>query len=237
MLVLLLCGILAVLSYRLKLLTPSGSLASFAVGSIIGSLGSINWLILLIVFALSGFVVTRYKFDLKARKGLQEGKKGERTYKNVIANGLIPTAIAVVFFAAGEQSSPLANLTYLCAISVAASDTIASELGVLSPEVRLITTMKKVPPGTDGGISTFGTVWAFLGALFASILGWVVLFPGALPDMRMFVPVIFGFLGCNIDSLIGATWERKGYVDKLGTNMLSMFLGTLLGYVMLICLF
>jgi uncharacterized protein (TIGR00297 family) len=237
LLVLLLCGLLAVLSYRLGLLTPSGSLASFAVGVLIGYLGSITWLVLLIVFALSGFVVTKYKFELKARNGLQEGKKGERTYKNVIANGLVPTAIAVVFFAAGEQSSPLANLTYLCAISVAASDTIASELGVLSPKVRLITTMRPVPPGTNGGISAFGTLWAFLGAIFASILGWMVLFPGALPDLRIFVPVIFGFLGCNIDSLIGATWETKGHVDKLGTNILSMLIGSLLGYVMLIWLF
>lgn len=233
LLVLMLCGLLAALSYKLGLLTPSGSLAAFAVGVLIGSLGSINWLFLLIVFTLSGFVVTKYKFELKARKGLQEGKKGERTYKNVIANGLVPTAVAVVFFAVGEQSSPLANLTYLCAISVAASDTVASELGVLSPKVRLITTMRPVPPGTNGGVSSFGTLWALLGAIFASILGWMVLFPGALPDLRIFIPVLMGFLGCNIDSLIGATWETKGYVDKLGTNMLSMLVGSLLGYVML----
>jgi uncharacterized protein (TIGR00297 family) len=232
--ILLLCGALTIISYKAKLLTISGSLASFGVGVLIGVFGSINWLILLIVFAVTGFIATKYKFEIKKKKGLQEGTKGERTYKNVVANGSVPLMVALVSFALGEQGSDLASLVYLCAISVAASDTIASEMGVLSPNVRLITSFKKVEAGTNGGVSAYGTAWAFFGACFASVIGWIVLFPGTMPDISILVPAVMGFIGCNIDSVIGATLETWEYVDKLGTNIISMALGTALGYIFLL---
>ncbi len=225
--ILLLCAVLSFISYRLRLLTVSGSLASFVIGVIIGYFGSIGWLIILIAFALSGFLVTKFKFELKKRKGVQEGKKGERTWKNVLANSLIPVSIAVGAWLLGQQESPAANLIYLTAVSVAASDTIASELGVLSNRTFLITNMKRVPVGTDGGVSAYGTVWAFIGAAFASILGWLLLFPWGIIDARLIIPVLMGFLGCNIDSLIGATLERRGITSKLSTNILSMAFGAL----------
>ena len=49
----------------------------------------------------------------------------------------------------------------------------------------------------------------------------------------MAVPVLTGFLGCNVDSLIGATWERDGKISKLGNNMVSMAVAAGLGLVLL----
>jgi uncharacterized protein (TIGR00297 family) len=233
LLVLTLCGILSLVSLRLGLLDASGSLAAFGMGVIIGAFGSINWLIMLIAFALAGFIVTRYKFELKASRGVQEGAKGERNYRNVVANALVPAAIAVISFALGEKGTPLASLVYLCAIAEAASDTIASELGVLSPRVWLITTLRPVPPGTNGGVSAYGTAWAFIGATLASLLGWAILFPMQWPDASLAIPILMGFLGCIIDSLIGATWEREGHISKLGNNMISMAAAAVLGFLLL----
>jgi uncharacterized protein (TIGR00297 family) len=232
--VLALCATLSLASYRFRLLTPSGSVASIAIGMVIGLLGSIEWLLLLIVFAVLGFVVTRFRFQLKRRQGLQEGRKGERTYRNVVANGLVPAAVAVTAWAAGGQDSAIAGVVYLTAISVAASDTVASELGVLSPHAHLITSMRPVPAGTDGGVSAFGTFCALVAAGIASVVGWVIIFPGAGLDARLLVPIAFGFAGCNIDSLIGATLERRGLVGKLGTNVLSMTAGSVLGLAVLL---
>jgi uncharacterized protein (TIGR00297 family) len=235
-LVLALCALLSFISYRLHLLTASGSIASFLMGVVIGSFGSVSWLIILIAFALSGFLVTKFKFELKRRKGVQEGKKGERTWKNVVANGLVPALIAVVAWALGQQDSPAAGLIYLTAVSVAASDTIASELGVLSNRTFLITSMKKVAVGTNGGVSAYGTAWALVGATVASLLGWLLLFPWGTIDERILIPIVMGFLGCNIDSLIGATLERRGITSKLSTNLLSMAFGAL-GSLLIILLF
>jgi len=226
--VLVLCAMLSILSYRFELLTMSGSVASFVVGGIIGSLGSIGWLITLIAFTFLGFFVTKFRFQLKERMGLQEGRKGERTYRNVLANGLVPAVVAIVAFALGEQNSALAGIAFIASVSVAASDTAASELGVLSSRTYLITTFRRVPPGTDGGISAFGTACCVLGAAVASLVGWVIIMPVSVLDPFLLVPVAAGVAGCMIDSVIGATLERRGWVDKLGNNILSMAVGTIL---------
>ena len=229
-----LCAILSLLAFKFKLLTVSGSVASFAVGVVIGWFGSINWLVLLIVFTLLGFAVTRYKLQAKINKGLQEGKKGERTYRNVLANGLVPAVIAIFSWLAGTPADFTSSLVYLAAISVAAADTTASELGILSPKTYLITTFERVKPGTDGGVSALGTFAAAVASAFASILGWLILLPGKTPDLSILIPLLMGFLGCMVDSMIGATLERRRLVSKLGNNIISMAIGSVLALIIIV---
>jgi uncharacterized protein (TIGR00297 family) len=220
----LLCAVLSVLSYWFGLLTISGSVASFLVGIVIGGLGSIGWLLTLIAFTFMGFIVTKFRFQIKETKGLQEGKKGERTYRNVLANGLVPAAVAVISFLLGEQESTLASIAYISAIAVAAADTTASELGVLSDRTYLITTGKRVPPGTDGGVSILGTAWCIVASFAASYVGWLFAFQQFF-DLLLLIPVVMGVTGCMMDSLIGATLERKRIVGKLQNNIMSMAFG------------
>jgi uncharacterized protein (TIGR00297 family) len=231
--VLILCTVLSLISYKFGLLTASGSAASFAMGAIIGIFGSIGMLFLLIIFALMGFLVTKWRFEAKKARGLQEGKKGERTWKNVVANGLVPALIVVIAFLLGQQGSVTADLLYLCALAVAAADTTASELGVLSPNAYLITSFKKVPAGTDGGVSAFGTLCAFLASVFVAVAGWLLVMPGTPIDWRILVPMTMGVAGCMVDSLIGATLETWKLMSKLTNNISSMAIGALLGLAIL----
>ena len=53
---------------------------------------------------------------------------------------------------------------FIGSIAVATADTLASEIGVVDKYPRLITNFKKVPPGTDGGISPIGTAAGIIGA-------------------------------------------------------------------------
>lgn len=224
--VVVLCTVLSVLSYRFGLLTTSGAAASFIVGMAIGGLGDVGWLLTLIVFTFMGFAVTKFRFQIKESKGLQEGKKGERTYRNVLANGLVPALVAVVAFAFGEQGSTLAAIAYISSVAVAAADTTASELGVLSDRTYLITTGERVPPGTDGGVSLNGTLWCVLASIVASYTGWLVIEHQAF-DPLVLIPAVMGVAGCMVDSLIGATLERRKLVGKLHVNFMSMAFGSL----------
>jgi len=230
--VLVLCAVLSALSWKLGLLTADGSLASFAVGMVLGLFGGIVWLLLLVLFALIGFLVTKYKMELKIKKGVQEGKKGERSYRNVLANGAVPMAIAILTFLAGWEGE-LPALIYMSAVCVAAADTTASELGVLSDRTYMITTFKRVPPGVDGGVSIYGTAWAIAASAVAALVGWVVIM-GTVPSLLLVIPISMGVLGCFIDSVIGATLETKGWVTKLWNNITSMALGAAIALLVLL---
>ncbi|HPR98509.1 MAG TPA: DUF92 domain-containing protein [Methanomassiliicoccales archaeon] len=230
--VLVLCAALCALSWKLGLLTADGSLASFAVGMVLGLFGGIGWLLLLVLFAFIGFAVTRYKMDLKIKRGVQEGKKGERGYRNVLANGAVPMAVAILSFLLGWEGE-LPALIYMSAVCVAAADTTASELGVLSDRTYMITTLKRVPTGVDGGVSLYGTGWAVAASAFAALVGWLVIL-GTVPSLLILVPVSMGILGCFIDSVIGATLETKGWVTKLWNNISSMALGAVVALLVLL---
>lgn len=235
----LLCTALASLAYVRDVLTWDGSVAAFAVGFLIGIFGDILWLFLLLLFLVTSFFATRYRFANKRRLGAQEGLRGERRATNVLANGLAPTVIAILSFA-GLPPLPkeVFGLLFVSAIAVAASDTLASELGVLSPRTYLITTLERVRPGTNGGVSWLGQGAALVAALYTALMAWIFLsvLPGILGQPATFpatpwllaVPVVVGFLGCQMDSVVGATLEMRGWVSKKTTNLIATSVGALL---------
>ena len=240
------CAVMAMLSYRRRIFNLSGSLGAFVVGMVIGICGNVLWLFLLLVFLLTSFGATKYRFDWKKAEGFQEGSKGERTWRNIAANGAIPTAIALVSFVAeivsnGDPASnpfpkDIASFLYVSAIAVAASDTAASEIGIIDPRVYLITTFKRTKRGVDGGVSLTGQLIAFVAAAYTSAVAYVVFaaFDSGLlaGPLTLFVPMLCGFFGCQIDSVIGATWETRGKIGKLGNNFTSIGIGTGLALIL-----
>jgi uncharacterized protein (TIGR00297 family) len=233
------CLAMAAFSYKRKIFDLTGSASAFVVGMVIGICGDVLWLILLLVFLMSSFGATKYRFEWKKSQGFQEGTRGERTWLNVAANGAIPTAIALASFiaqaigsAGSFFSKDIASFMFVSAIAVAASDTAASEIGIVDPRVYLITNFKPIPRGTDGGVSLTGQFAAFIAAAYTSVVSYVV-FAGLDKSLlagpsTLFIPMLCGFLGCQIDSVIGATWERDKKIGKLGNNFVSIALGTLI---------
>lgn len=231
------CAGMAFVSYYRKIFNLSGSVSAFVVGMVIGLCGDVLWLLLLLIFLVTSFAATKYRFEWKRAEGFQEGLKGERSWRNVAANGAIPTAIAFISFLAeaadGENSifpKDTASFLFVAAIAVAASDTAASEIGIVDPRVYLITTFERVKRGTDGGVSLTGQFAAFIAAAYSSAMAYVI-FAGLDRNLlagpaTLLVPMLCGFLGCQIDSVIGATIEREGKIGKLGNNFLSILAGT-----------
>lgn len=240
------CAAMALISYRRRIFNLSGSVSAFIVGMVIGVCGNVLWLILLLVFLLTSFGATKYRFDWKKKQGFQEGAKGERSWRNIAANGAIPTAIAFASFVAeaasgGDPASnpfpkDIASFMFISAIAVAASDTAASEIGIVDPRVYMITTGRRTKRGVDGGVSLTGQLIAFVAAAYTSAAAYVV-FAAFNQDLlagpqTLFVPMLCGFFGCQIDSVIGATWETRGRIGKLGNNFVSIGIGTVLALLL-----
>lgn len=235
------CAAMAVAAYVRKIFDLSGSIASFIVGMVIGLCGDVLWLLLLLVFLVTSFGATKYRFEWKKSEGFQEGTKGERSWRNVAANGAVPTLIALFSYVA-EAADPggslfqkdIASYLFVSAIAVAASDTAASEIGIVDPRVYMITTFERTKRGTDGGVSLTGQLAAFIAAAYTSVVAYLIfaIFNESLlaGPATVFVPMLCGFLGCQIDSVIGATLERDHRIGKLGNNFSSIALGTLIAF-------
>jgi uncharacterized protein (TIGR00297 family) len=226
------------MAYIRKILTWDGTIAALAFGIVIGIAGGISWILLLLLFLLTSFAATRYKFQVKKRRGLQEGVSGERGWKNVVANGLAPFTVAILVsgILPFQLDRTLGSVLFLCAVAVAASDTLASEIGVLARKTWLITTMKPVRSGVDGGVSIPGQASAAAAAVYTAALGTLVfhLMDGIEVNWVYMVLIAdIGFLGCQLDSVIGATLETQGKVSKLTNNLVSISVGTIVAWMVI----
>ncbi len=210
-----------------RALTPLAGAVAAVFGSVIVVLVGYPYLALLILFVVGSVLATRFRIQEKRRKNVQEGTAGERGVSNVVAHIVLPTALAI---AAGWMppllaSTPLAVL-YASALAFGAADTFASELGVLAGHARSILTLRPVSPGTNGGVSAVGEAWAFVGAGLTAVVGFALfrLFSAPVPEIGLFLGTVTaaGFLGCQLDSVLGETLENRGYLSKGSTNFLGM---------------
>jgi len=240
-------GLFAWVPYHKGWLTASAAGVAFVLGAAIVLSTSVLWLLVLVSLLLFSSLATRFRYADKVARGTAEAKGGARRVRNVLSNGLAPTAVAVLtpfilLLDGGVDWAHVAALTFLSAVAAAGADTMASELGSLSDRVYLITSWRRVPPGTDGGISLPGQMAALLGAgiiagLGLLLLGLVAPEVGLPPAMRLgwvgpAVIVLAGFFGCQVDSLAGATLELRGYVNKEEVNLLGITAGAALGFAL-----
>jgi uncharacterized protein (TIGR00297 family) len=237
-------GVLAAASLRKGVLTSGGALAAFAIGSAIVLQTNVLWLLLLLILLGLAASLTSFRFEEKRERSVAEKRGGRRGARNVLANGLPPTLAAAAAPTLGTfLGSPApAALAFASGVAVSAADTAASEVGSLADQVILVTTLKPVPPGTDGGVSREGQA-AALGAALVTGIGGILLLgvapaliPGAeaaLPPTATAVLVVTaaGFAGCQVDSLLGATLEVGRLVTKQEVNLVAIAFGTVAGLV------
>ena len=116
-------------------------------------------------------------------------------------------------------SSNLFQLGYVSALATKLADTFASEIGkAFGKTTFLITTLKRVEPGTEGAVSAEGTAASVVGGLLLALYGYAV---HLIDGPGVVVATIS-------ESLIGATLQEK---EGLGwmTNEVVNFINTTVG--------
>lgn len=203
-------------AYRLKTADIPGLFSAALVGVLlIVFAGGISWFLIMLAFFILGAITTRYKMDYKRSLHVEEEKGGVRGYVNVFANGLVSVCAAIGF---GVTQHPVFIAAYVGSVSTAAADTVAGEIGVCFGKPLLITTFQPVPEGTNGGVSIIGEMAGLIGALFISLSAFLL----GVADASIFVAaVIGGFIGTNLDSLLGELYENKKVWGNAGTNFLA----------------
>ena len=188
----------------MKWLTPGGVVASAAVGAAVLWGAGVAGLALLFTFFITGSLLTQ----------MSRGPGGQRTARQVLANGGVAAAAAL----SGSWSGTAG------ALAAATADTWATEIGCYSrTPPRLITSGAAVPAGTSGGVTLLGTAGALGGALLMGALA-AGLGPGG---WRAAVSTTgAGFIGMVGDSLLGATvQDKKPWIDNDVVNLAATAIG------------
>lgn len=239
--VLAICIPLTIVAYIKNILNKRGCISSFFLGLIIG-IANLFWLFILLLFFVLSAIATKYKYSYKEERMLAEGIKGARDINSVLANGLVPMTIAIIYiidnrYLLNIMNSDFYAILFISSVSIATSDTLASEIGILSDKTYLITNFKPIKVGTDGGISVLGEFASFFGALIIAFFGFSYYYnfnKFEIPITHLLlIPLIIGFIGCQIDSYLGAIFERRGKLTKGDVNLISIFLGTLIAFFLL----
>ncbi|NMB78343.1 MAG: TIGR00297 family protein [Methanomicrobiales archaeon] len=218
-------------AFRAKTADLTGLFSAALVGIILLVFADARWFIIMLAFFILGSSATKYKYAYKKRIGVEQGQSGARGYRNVFANGIVAAAAAVLF---GVFQDPVYIVMYVGCVATAAADTLASEIGVTGGVPYLITTFKQVPIGTNGGVTLTGEVVAVLGGLAVSLVAFLL---GVITPEMVAICTLAGFVGTNIDSLIGATLENKGFLGNAGTNLLATIGGGIFAVALFLFLF
>ncbi len=214
-------GGLSLLAWSIRALDAPGAIMAFFVGLIVALSAGFGWLVLMSLFSIIGAAVTFVGKRRKAARGAAEDRDGERGIPNVLANGSAPLLAALAVFMVDTQAAALAFATAVAAVT---ADTMASELGSLGRGARrIVPPFDLRPPGENGCVSWVGQAAALAGS---AIIGLAAVWLLPIPPALAWIPMLGGWLGCQLDSLLGATVERDPLrpnrpLGKEGVNFLA----------------
>ncbi len=214
---------LSVLAYAVRALDLLGAVASFFLGLEVALLGGVRWLLLMTLFPVLGVLATRIGYRRKHERKVAEAGGGERGVANVLGNGLGPGLAALGLLLGDVVPKEATAAAFATALAAVTADTLASELGVLSRRARaILPPFGPMPVGSNGAVSWAGQAAAALGAVLVAMAAAVLL---RLPWSLAWVPAVAGFLGCQLDSVLGETLERDerrpGPLSKQDVNFLA----------------
>lgn len=210
-------------AFFLKWITLDATLPVIVLGTIILGFGG-WWLAFAVVFF---FVTSSYLSHRNKYRSLRLSDKelplGDPTNRRdgvqVWANGFWLITFTMIYFM--FQSNAFL-ISAFAVVATATADTWATEIGTeKSGETKNILTGEIVDPGTDGGVSYYGTIASFAGAFFISLFT-ISLDMNVHSIFLILIVIVAGFLGCVFDSYIGAVYQtKKTEGDKPGQRVFS----------------
>ncbi len=214
-----------------RLLSRSGSLGGFLIGSLIAFfLGWGGWLVLMLFF-LGGTAATKFRYPAKQARGVAQSHGGQRRWSHAWANAGSGVACALASWLARRGGAfvwaEAWRWAFVACFAAALSDTLSSEFGQLARQRPwLITTGEEVDPGTDGGVTRAGILVGVLGAIFLTLAGRFL----RLVPVKATLPLALAGLSGNLfDSYLGATLQRRGVLNNDLVNLCNTVAGALLG--------
>ena len=207
----------AYLATRIKKIDKPGALIGVFIAIFIWFSGGLVSLLSLFIFFVLGSIASSWKKDYKSNIGLAQEKQGMRGVANVLGNGGAAGLIAVLSQVLALDVD-LAKIMIISSFAGACSDTFSSEFGnIYGRKYFNIISLRIEQRGIDGVISIHGLVFGVIGSLCIAFA-----FLCFEKDLIYFgIIAIGGFAGNLIDSILGATLQRKDLINNHQVNFLA----------------
>lgn len=197
-------------AYKVQVLSLSGTVAAFLLGTVVFAIGGVRWMIPMGIFFVFSSLLSRIGKQKKVILETVYEKTGNRDMMQVFANGGIAGLMVIVWH---YTRLDLFYYAFLGSLAAATADTWATEIGVFArQQPRYILNFKPVSMGTSGGITAIGTTGAALGAGTLTLSGWALPIgniPSFFQGKVFLVIVISGIIGALLDSVLGATVQAQ----------------------------
>ncbi|MDD3083809.1 MAG: DUF92 domain-containing protein [Candidatus ainarchaeum sp.] len=209
--------IFSIFSFKKNLLSFEGILIANAVGLAAITYGPGETTMLrffaVVAFFIIGEIASNYPTKKHEKRGIW----------NVVGNSL-PALFVLSLIIIYPEHSLILELGFFGAISAALADTLSSEIGYYSKRKPiLITTLKKVSRGVDGGVTLLGFIAAFFGSIIISL----IYFSFYQNFFLMLIIIFAGLIGTIVDSLFGAVFETKKVLNNTHVNLIGCSSGAL----------
>lgn len=215
------------LSVRTGKLSVPASLAGGLTGYLAFAGAGFAGLLMLAAFFILGTLATSHRKELKAKMHADGLHEQQRTAGQVFANGGV-AALSGILALIDPTHASLYVVMLAASLASATADTLSSELGtVYGRHFYNVLSFKKDQRGLDGVISLEGTLLGAAGAMvIAAIYGVAYGFGKA-----SVLIVVAGIAGNLLDSVLGASLERKGIIKNDGVNFLNTLFAALVVWV------
>lgn len=212
---------LALAAYRVKAVALSGAWTGWVLGTCLYVFSGWRGFLMLLLFFVLGTLATRLGFRRKAALGIAQSRGGRRAARHALAN--VTTGVLFAFMALATPYRDTCLLGMVAAFATAACDTVATEIGqAFGRRHYLVTTLRRVEPGTAGAVSLEGTLGG-LGAALA--LAGAAAMVGLVSISGAALVVSAAFIGSTLESYLGATVGRRNLLSGDLRNFVNTMTG------------
>lgn len=185
-----------------RALTFYGLVAALMLDVVVTTVFANLGFVVMVSFFFGALIVDKIKKKKKSDDGITK-KEGTRDLVQVVANGLIPCMMAVLFIA---TENPAFLVAYVASFAEAFADTTASGFGVFSKTTFDLFRMKKCECGISGGMSVIGTLSSLVAAALISLIPF---FFGSFNITLVLISTVTAFAGVIFDSFLGSLFQIK----------------------------
>ena len=195
--------IIIALVIQKRALTPAALACALLLYAVVALIFGNFGILVMMSFFVGALVVDKIK-HLKQKKDEITKKSGSRDVIQVVANGLIPMAMAILYI---NSLNPIYVVGFVASFAEAFADTAASGFGVFSKKTFDLFRFKPCSCGISGGVSLAGTLAGFVGSILISLFLFSA--NSSIDWLLVVISSASAFVGVMVDSAMGSLLQVK----------------------------